>query len=116
MYIIIKLLLPRRMGQYKEKNTVFDGSEFNHFLQSGGKSRLYFTDTFVPRKFRKLRFVLERSDNLARIFHWSIITIFLLSVSGCGYKADPYYEEAQTEETTEVEFILKEKTSTTDEK
>jgi len=99
------------MGQYKEKNIVFDVSEFNHFLQSGGESRLYSTDTFVPRKLRKLRFVLKRGDNLARIFHWSIITVFLLSVSGCGYKADPYYEESSAD----VEFILK-KTDQTDER
>ncbi|MGD9717997.1 MAG: hypothetical protein AB7U24_02055 [Sulfurimonadaceae bacterium] len=48
---------------------------------------------------------------MARIFHWSIITVFLLSVSGCGYKADPYYEESSAD----VEFILK-KTDQTDER
>jgi predicted small lipoprotein YifL len=31
------------------------------------------------------------SKNFAGIFHAVIITLFLLSLSGCGYKAPPVY-------------------------
>jgi hypothetical protein len=40
----------------------------------------------------------------------------LLSLSGCGYKANPYYEESTTVEDNNVEFILLEKKSAEDEK
>ena len=31
------------------------------------------------------------SKNFASIFHAIIITLFILSFSGCGYKGDPVY-------------------------
>jgi len=30
-------------------------------------------------------------ENLSRIFHVVIITVSLLTLSGCGHKADPFY-------------------------
>lgn len=53
-----------------------------------------------------LRFVLNRCNNLTGVFHSIIITMFLLSLSGCGYKADPYYEEAPQSDKN-VKFIIK---------
>lgn len=32
--------------------------------------------------------------------------MFLLSLSGCGYKADPFYEEPSVIEDKSVKFIL----------
>jgi len=42
-------------------------------------------------------------------FHVLIIAIFLFSLSGCGYKASPYYEQVAPQGDENVEFILKEK-------
>ena len=39
-----------------------------------------------------------------------IITSFLLSLSGCGYKANPYYLEDAPVSDENVEFILKKPT------
>ncbi|MCK4974610.1 MAG: hypothetical protein KAR81_05105 [Sulfurimonas sp.] len=44
------------------------------------------------------------------IFHMLIITSFLLSLSGCGYKANPYYLEDAPASDENVEFILKKPT------
>ena len=33
--------------------------------------------------------------------------MFLLVLSGCGYKANPYYQEAAPESDENVEFIIK---------
>jgi predicted small lipoprotein YifL len=38
-----------------------------------------------------------------------IITSFLLSVSGCGYKAPPYYEKAAPQSDQNVEFHIEKK-------
>jgi predicted small lipoprotein YifL len=38
-----------------------------------------------------------------------IITSFLLSVSGCGYKAPPYYEKAAPQSDQNVEFYIEKK-------
>ena len=38
-----------------------------------------------------------------------IIASFLLSLSGCGYKADPYYQKAAPASDENVEFILEKK-------
>ncbi len=38
-----------------------------------------------------------------------IIAGFLLSISGCGYKAPPYYEQNAVEGDENVEFIIKKK-------
>ena len=38
-----------------------------------------------------------------------IIASFLLSVSGCGYKAPPYYEKEVPKGDENVKFILKKK-------
>ncbi|MFT7860511.1 MAG: hypothetical protein ABXS93_06210 [Sulfurimonas sp.] len=38
-----------------------------------------------------------------------IITSFLLSVSGCGYKAPPYYEEDAPQGDKYIQFHNKEK-------
>ena len=57
----------------------------------------------------KLRLILKRTYYLVGIFHMLIITSFLLSLSGCGYKAAPYYEDDATKNNTDVKFIIKEK-------
>jgi len=44
---------------------------------------------------------------LTSIFHIAIIAIFLLSLSGCGYKADPYYLEKAPTGDENIEFIIK---------
>ncbi|MCF6340874.1 MAG: hypothetical protein L3J10_09040 [Sulfurimonas sp.] len=36
-----------------------------------------------------------------------IIAMFLLSLSGCGYKADPYYLEKAPTGDENIEFIIK---------
>ncbi|MEA2099105.1 MAG: hypothetical protein U9P72_03150 [Campylobacterota bacterium] len=36
-----------------------------------------------------------------------IIAMFLLVLSGCGYKANPYYEEDMSIEDKNVKFIIK---------
>jgi predicted small lipoprotein YifL len=59
-----------------------------------------------------LRFILKRSNNLVGIFHVFIIAMFLLSLSGCGYKADPYYLEEAPKGDNNVEFIIKKPTNT----
>ena len=38
-----------------------------------------------------------------------IIASFLLSVSGCGYKAPPYYEQSAPKEDKNVKFIIQKK-------
>ena len=35
-----------------------------------------------------------------------IIAVFLLSVSACGYKADPFYSEDAPQSDENVEFII----------
>jgi len=54
-----------------------------------------------------LGFILKRSNNLISIFHLAIIAMFLLSLSGCGYKADPYYLEEVPASDNNVKFIIK---------
>jgi len=41
------------------------------------------------------------------VFHVLIIASFLLSLGGCGYKANPYYQKSAPEGDENVEFILK---------
>jgi len=45
-----------------------------------------------------------------------IIAIFLLSLSGCGYKADPYYEKSPPKSDENVQFFIKKQQSKVDEK
>jgi len=40
-----------------------------------------------------------------------IIAGFLLELNGCGYKADPYYEETQGVSDKNVEFVIQKKES-----
>jgi len=35
--------------------------------------------------------------------------MFMLSVNGCGYKGDPYYEQEAPKSDENVKFIIKEK-------
>ncbi|MBU0721509.1 hypothetical protein KJ877_09215 [bacterium] len=51
---------------------------------------------------------MNRINNLTGIFHLAIIAMFLLSLSGCGYKKAPYYLENAPEGDENVEFIIKE--------
>lgn len=37
----------------------------------------------------------------------AIIAMFLLSLNGCGYKADPYYLESAPKGDDNVKFIIK---------
>lgn len=55
----------------------------------------------------KLGIILKRIDNLTNIFHVAIITVFLLSLSGCGYKDDPYYLQEAPKGDENVKFIIK---------
>lgn len=50
---------------------------------------------------------MDRSNNLTGIFHTLIIAMFLLGLSGCGYKQDPYYLEEAPSGDENVEFIIK---------
>ncbi|MCD6433855.1 MAG: hypothetical protein J7L21_07420 [Sulfurimonas sp.] len=43
------------------------------------------------------------------IFHTLIIAMFLLGLSGCGYKAKPFHTQETPESDENVEFIIKEK-------
>ncbi len=44
-----------------------------------------------------------------------IIAMFLLSLNGCGYKAQPYYLQQAPEGDENVEFIIKKSTLKSDE-
>jgi predicted small lipoprotein YifL len=52
---------------------------------------------------------LDSSNYLTSIFHTLIIASFLLSLSACGYKAAPYYQESAPEGDANVKFILEKK-------
>jgi predicted small lipoprotein YifL len=52
---------------------------------------------------------LDSSNYLTRIFHTLIIASFLLSLSGCGYKAAPYYQKDAPEGDENVKFTLEKK-------
>ncbi|WP_294883951.1 MULTISPECIES: hypothetical protein [unclassified Sulfurimonas] len=49
---------------------------------------------------------MNRIYNLSGIFHSIIIAMFLLSLSGCGYKASPYYEQ-EVQSDKNIKFIIK---------
>ena len=51
---------------------------------------------------------MNKIKNLTSIFHLVIIAVFLLGLSGCGYKADPYYEEEAPIGDQNIEFHVKE--------
>ncbi len=53
---------------------------------------------------------MNSTNNLARIFHLLIITIFLLGLSACGHKAPPFYVEEvpNSGDDQNVEFIKQE--------
>ena len=53
--------------------------------------------------------MLNRSKYVLSSFHILIIAIFLFSLSGCGYKAPPYYEEEAPQGDQNIEFIIKNK-------
>jgi len=38
-----------------------------------------------------------------------IIAMFLLGISGCGFKADPFYTQEVSSEDENVKFIVKDK-------
>ncbi|SFV70011.1 hypothetical protein MNB_SM-5-951 [hydrothermal vent metagenome] len=50
---------------------------------------------------------MKRIKNIANIFHLLIIAGFFLGLSGCGYKADPYYEDKKGFSDKNVKFIIK---------
>jgi predicted small lipoprotein YifL len=54
-----------------------------------------------------LRSALDRVYNLTGAFHLVIIAMFLLSLSGCGYKDDPYYLENAPQGDSNIKFIIK---------
>lgn len=53
---------------------------------------------------------MNRVNNLTSVFHLAIIAMFLLSLSGCGYKADPYYLEEAPKGDKNIKFIIKKPT------
>lgn len=63
--------------------------------------------TFVMREFRELRSALNRIYNLTGVFHMAIIAMFLLSLSGCGHRGNPYYTESEAHSDKNVKFFLK---------
>jgi predicted small lipoprotein YifL len=58
---------------------------------------------------------LNRRDNIISTFHKIIIAGFLLSLSACGYKAPPYYQEDVPKGDKNVEFHYKAKSFDTNE-
>lgn len=50
---------------------------------------------------------MNRIYNLTSVFNLVIIAMFLLSINGCGYKADPYYLEEAPHSDENVKFIIK---------
>ncbi|MBE0514297.1 hypothetical protein [Sulfurimonas sp.] len=50
---------------------------------------------------------MKRIYNLTGVFHSIIITMFLLGLSGCGYKDAPYYLEDAPQSDENVKFIIK---------
>lgn len=50
---------------------------------------------------------MNRIYNLSGIFHLVIIALFLLGLSGCGYKANPYYSQKAPQGDENVKFIIK---------
>ncbi|QOY53527.1 hypothetical protein HUE87_01885 [Candidatus Sulfurimonas marisnigri] len=59
---------------------------------------------------------MNRINNLTSVFHIAIIAMFLLSLSGCGYKADPYYLEEAPQSDENVKFIIKKPNDKSNEK
>ena len=53
--------------------------------------------------------MLNNIYNLRSIFHTIIITIFVLSVVGCGVKKNPYYEDSAPQADENVEFHIEKK-------
>jgi len=51
--------------------------------------------------------IFKRSNYFSSIFHLLIIAMFLLGLSGCGYKAPPFYLEDAPEGDENVEFKLR---------
>jgi len=51
--------------------------------------------------------ISKRSNNFSGIFHKLIIAMFLLGLSGCGYKAPPFYLEDAPEGDENVTFTIK---------
>lgn len=47
-------------------------------------------------------------NQFGSIFHLLIIAIFLLGLGGCGYKADPFYNEQKIENESQVIFTQRE--------
>lgn len=54
---------------------------------------------------------MNRVYNLSSVFHLVIIAMFLLSLSGCGYRADPYYLEDAPQGDNNIKFIIKKPSS-----
>ncbi|MDD2790792.1 MAG: hypothetical protein PHU40_09045 [Sulfurimonas sp.] len=52
---------------------------------------------------------MNRVKNLRSVFHLAIIAIFLFGLSGCGYKAPPFYTKELPQSDEDVGFMLKEK-------
>ena len=51
--------------------------------------------------------ISKRSNYFSSIFHLLIIAMFLLGLSGCGYKAPPVYLEDAPEGDENVEFKIR---------
>jgi hypothetical protein len=50
---------------------------------------------------------LNRIYNLVGGFHLIIIAMFLLSLSGCGYKDNPHYFDSEVKSDKSVKFFIK---------
>ena len=53
--------------------------------------------------------MLKSINNLAYIFHLAIIASLVLGISGCGYKAAPFYSEEAPVADENVKFIIQNK-------
>ena len=49
---------------------------------------------------------MNNINNLTSIFHLLIIALFLLGLSGCGYKAAPFYSQEESIGDENVKFIV----------
>ncbi len=66
-------------------------------MQSLGKQRFYGVNAWEFIQGCKGRLRAKMRNKLLRIFHVSIITVLMLSIHGCGYKAPPYYPNEKSE-------------------
>ncbi len=81
------------MFQNEVENGVFTKRVENGFLQMVRQERNQFAKAFLFIKFWSCD--KEMTQNRRWFFHIVIIALLAMIFSGCGYKADPYYEKKE---------------------